>query len=350
MIYQRSFVIICAMTIILPHLICGQNNNNYQMSYSIVNGKLYVDPPTTTTTAPSFMENWFPWLSSSYTSSNPEEVDEAIINSVTGPPQPSISLSQNSPSSYSQYQYNQQQPQASYADSPYLSNDEDNYLPADSVNTPQQVAPPPNGVRYSHQSGYPNPNYISNPYKNSAMPQLPYPFSPLPGQTTTSAPFYQPILDFFGYGSSNEEDQLQLPFPGGQYSSSGSGGYSSLPSSFPQNSFNFIPPQFAQARKSDEEHPQYVDTYGDGEAKYSSYNGPKSAKSDDVTNHKKNTTEKENPCPKLGNWQWNGDVCIAVGPVPIWACKPNDLVMSGRIGVCRNKIFFHPGTNPLGNK
>lgn len=48
------------------------------------------------------------------------------------------------------------------------------------------------------------------------------------------------------------------------------------------------------------------------------------------------------PCPKSGIWRWNGEVCIAVGPVPVWACKPNDMMVSGKLAICKNKIFFSP--------
>jgi len=46
------------------------------------------------------------------------------------------------------------------------------------------------------------------------------------------------------------------------------------------------------------------------------------------------------PCPKVGIWNYNGEVCIAVGPTPTWACKPNDLVASGKLVICRNKILM----------
>ncbi|CAG7668656.1 unnamed protein product [Allacma fusca] len=58
------------------------------------------------------------------------------------------------------------------------------------------------------------------------------------------------------------------------------------------------------------------------------------AKADDAA------AEDHYPCPPIGQWKWNGEYCIAVGPYPTWACKPTDMIMTGRVAVCRNKIFF----------
>jgi hypothetical protein len=342
------------------------------MSYNIVNGQVFVDPPTTP--PPSFMETYFPWLSSSYTSSNPEDVDEAILNSVTGPPAPESSHGSNSnsgypsssygsnsgyPSSPSSYQASsalyqplssssyQPSSQFNQNQSPYLT-EEDNYLPSASINMPQVVTKPEEGYNPQSQSGY-SSNYIpqNNNYQPQPQPQLPplpYPFNPLPGQITTERPFYAPILDLFGYGTPSIEQQLSLPFPGQLVPSSG------YPSQLPNmNSFQMpSASQYAQARHAGEDNERHVDQYYD-EGKYAVENEAKSDTLMDVMDLKEESDEN-NPCPKLGYWHWNGEVCIAVGPVPIWACKPNDLVMTGRVGVCRNKIFFSPGSNPFGNK
>jgi len=386
MVFKSGRLLIAAC-LILPCLINAQQYKNdvlQSMSYSVVNGQVFIDPPTTP--EPTFMETWFPWLSSSYTSVNSEDVDEAIINSVTGPPVPETYNSETSIISlpgYSQYgqqqqqhgqqygqqqqqqygqqqqQYGQQQQQQygqqqqyqseyglnSNSNSPYLSNEEDNYIPSASINVPQQVKP--------GDTGYPSLNYVShsnNPSQQysapsyAQLPQLPYPFNQLPGQTTTAAPFYQPILDFFGYGASNPadniEDQLPLPFNNGQFSS--------FPNPFSSNSYTFPPPQFAQARKSEGDEEKFED---DEKVSSDVVEIPNKASATDIKFSSKDSQVKEEkyPCPKLGLWRWNGEVCIAVGPVPVWACKPNDLVMTGRVGVCRNKIFFPQGMIPLKN-
>ena len=59
---------------------------------------------------------------------------------------------------------------------------------------------------------------------------------------------------------------------------------------------------------------------------------PKADSSDMVEDHY--------PCPVIGQWKWDGELCIALGPAPTWACRPNDLTTSGRIAICRNKIYF----------
>jgi len=62
------------------------------------------------------------------------------------------------------------------------------------------------------------------------------------------------------------------------------------------------------------------------------------------TDSKKLMSEKETfPCPQKGFWKWDGELCISLtGQIPTWACRPNDLLESGRIHICRNKVFFYP--------
>jgi len=341
--------------LLIPNLATCQITQT--MRYKIVNGRVYYEAPSTT--PPSLLQTLFPFLSISYQSSNTPEVDEAIINSVSGPPAPPESGGVLSLPSFSSYQ-SQSGVNTNQIGSPYLP-DDDSYEGSDSVNQYQYVMPPMNAPK---APGYSNPNSIysnqpvPNPYANVASP-LPYPTGiPIMATTTEkSTPFYQPILDLFGWGSSEEEDVANmLPSPG-EILNMGS---------FPSEAIPQIGAyQPAQARHSFVVNP-YIEEEFAGDVKETenteSENESPSTSSDDESkkpgDEAKNVTatssdsassDKKFPCPKLGFWQWDGENCIAIGPSPIWGCKPNDLVMSGRIAVCRNKIFFPQGLNHPGN-
>jgi len=46
------------------------------------------------------------------------------------------------------------------------------------------------------------------------------------------------------------------------------------------------------------------------------------------------------PCPTVGFWKYDGVMCTATQAIPPWSCKPIDLVQSGKLVICRNKVYY----------
>jgi hypothetical protein len=366
----REIAALLITVLFSPSVVLGQLSQI--MTYKVINGQLYVPPPPTTA-APGILETLFPFLGTSYQSSNPVEVDEAIINSVSGPPassgfSASASGVLNLPS-FSSYPQ-QQGLGTNQIASPYLGpgDDEDAYASSDSINQ-YQYAMPPNNIPQmsgypsqnsfynyqSYQNGYPNPTYAAS-----------FP-TPIPSFPTTEkpAPFYQPILNFFGWGNSaepSEEDYANmLPSPA-DLMNMGSFPSESIPQ-IPQNQHYYAPVQARQsADMASKKYPPAPNTArkysvtgspkADAEAadltpEDSMKDGDSNTISSTETSSDENKDKDKFPCPKLGFWQYDGVFCIPVGNLPAWGCKPNDLAVSGKIAVCRRKFFLSQGAQSL---
>lgn len=336
-------------------------------AYHIVNGNLhYIPEQPTTTPEPSLLETLFPWKGGAYDSSKTPEEDEAILNSISDH-EPAASEPVSSTADGEGYfswfslptfgsTETTEAPQPDHTIQ-FPGGNYDNYDAASINNVHLQNNPVPSSPPYQQSMGVP-------PYEHQVPAHVPYPYFPSPPSNQPQHPlsqqvpneirqnlhptfqFHQQMKDSIPLPTpsiNGLQQQPMFPYP---YASAATTDFGKGPSSETSTSFlDMLSNYFTFGKRSDfegEQNPTNVMKSRSSEEEATLDLEQYADNFSDVATKEASSFSAEFPCPRSGIWRWNGDVCIAVGPVPVWACRPNDLIVSGKIAICRNKIYFSP--------